>query len=368
MLRRARLLGRIASQLRERALLDELPRAASDQMLGSLAFIEARQRAALWELDRVVHALRNDPTAPLVVLKGCAYVLAGLPNARGRSFSDVDLLVPRARLATVEARLRECGWACAPLDAHDDRYYRSWSHELPPMKHADRATEVDLHHNLLMSTARAKPDARLLLVDARPLPIEAHPLSGAALHVLAPVDMVLHAMAHLMSSSDLADALRELVDVDELLRHFAAREPGFWAAFWPRAEALDLARPAFHALRQAHRCLGTPVPTEVLAASRAGAPPMPMAAVADRLMPLALFPSHPDEMNRAARFARWLLYLRSHWIRMPPPMLAWHLGRKSISRRRAARAARACAADRPPATAAQRAAPASARRREESRA
>lgn len=367
-LRRARLLARIATQLRDDELLAELPRAAIDQMLGSIAFVEAQQRAALWELDRVVHALRDDPTAPLVVLKGCAYALAGLPNARGRSFADVDLLVPRARLAAVEACLRERGWEGEPLDAHDDRYYRSWSHELPPMRHADRATEVDLHHNLLMSTARAKPDARLLLADARPLPGDVHPLRDKVLHVLAPVDMVLHAMTHLMSSSDLADALRELVDVDELLRHFAVHEPGFWTAFWPRAETLDLARPAYHALRQAHRCLGTPVPAEVLRASRAAAPAMPLPAIADRLMPLALFPPHPDERNRAAHAARWLLYLRSHWIRMPLPTLLRHLGTKSIMRRRAARAARASAADRPSAAAAPPAARASARRHEESRA
>lgn len=320
-LRRLRLLGRIAWQLREAELLAGLPAAAVDHLLGALAHAEAQRRAALWELDRVVHALRDELPMPTVVLKGCAYALAGLPNAGGRSLVDVDLLVPRARLAAVEARLRECGWVTAELDPHDERYYRAWSHELPALVHVDRETEVDVHHNIVMPTSRARPDARLLLEAARPLP-------GSALHVLSPVDMTLHAMVHLMTSSDLADALRDLVDVDELLRHFGAHEPGFWEAFWPRAEALDLARPAFHALRQARRCLGTPIPDAVLESSRAGAPPAPAVRVTDALMPLALFPMHPDKANAGARAARWMLFLRSHWIRMPLPQLAWHAANK----------------------------------------
>lgn len=320
-LRRARLLGRIAWQLREAGLLAAMPRAAVDHLLGALAHAEAQRRAALWELDRVVQALRDELPTPTVVLKGCAYALAGLPNAGGRSLVDVDLLVPRERLAAVEARLRERGWTTAELDPHDERYYRSWSHELPALVHVDRETEVDVHHNIVMPTSRVRPDARLLLEAARPLP-------DGVLHVLSPVDMALHAMTHLMTSSDLADALRELVDVDELLRHFGTHEPGFWEAFWPRAEALDLARPAFHALRQARRCLDTPIPGAVLDASRAGAPPAPAVRLTDALMPLALFPMHPDATNRRARAARWMLFLRSHWIRMPLPQLAWHTANK----------------------------------------
>lgn len=321
LLRRSQLLARLGWQLREAGLLDTLPRAAVDQLLGAIALAEAQRRAGLWEIDRIVHALRDDPPKPLIVLKGCAYALADLPNARGRLFADVDLLVARAQLESMEARLLDRGWVGETLGEHDDRYYRAWSHELPPIRHEERDVEVDLHHNIVMATGRAKPDARLLLADARPLP-------GTALHVLSPVDMVLHAIAHLMAGSDLADALRELVDIDELLRHFGAHEPGFWVALWPRAEALDLARPAFHALRQSQRLLGTPVPPEVLAAARRAAPPAPIVALIDRLMPLALFPFHPDRGAHAAHAARTLLYLRSHWIRMPAPMLARHLGNK----------------------------------------
>ena len=49
----------------------------------------------------------------------------------------------------------------------------------------------------------------------------------------------------------------------------------------------------------------------------------------DRLVPRALDPAHPDHpVSAGSRLARWLLYVRSHWIRMPPALLARHLAYK----------------------------------------
>jgi len=319
--RRAGVLARLAWQLRERGFPASLPRVALDHLLSALVAFEARQRVARWELNRLAWALQALPDVPVVALKGCAYLLAGLPNSRGRSFADVDLLVPKAHLPAVEARLAECGWHTAELSPYDDRYYRKWAHELPPMTHEEREVEIDLHHNLLMSTARIGPDAGLLFDATRPVP-------SSRFLVLAPIDMTLHAMTHLMYNDDMAEALRELVDVDELLRHFGEHEPSFWDGFWPRAERLGLTRPAFLGLRHARALLGTPIPDAVLEASRAGAPAPPIVALMDRLVPLALFPAHPDTAGRRASAARWLLYLRAHWIRMPLPMLVRHLGYK----------------------------------------
>jgi hypothetical protein len=145
--------------------------------------------------------------------------------------------------------------------------------------------------------------------------------------------MTLHAVAHLFFDGDLADDLRQLLDIRDLLAHFAATEPGFWEGLWPRAEALDLARPTHYALRSVQGLLGMPVPEPVLEASRAAAPPAPVRALMDRLVPLALFPQHPDHPRRRAALSRLLLYMRSHWLRMPPLLLARHLGYKFYLRR-----------------------------------
>lgn len=327
-LRRARLLGRVASALDSEGLMGSLPLAARDALSSALIAAQARARVARWELDRIAHALGSELGEGVVAMKGCAYLLAGLPHAAGRMFADVDLLVPEARLREVEARLVARGWHSAELSPYDERYYRAWTHELPPLTHEEREVEVDLHHNVLMRTARLHPEPRLLLAAARPAPAIGEFASRDGFWLLAPVDMVLHAMTHLFYGGEMDDALREVADIDALLRHYGEHEPQFWAQFWPRAVEMDLARPAFYGLRYAHRLLATPIPAWVLQASQAAAPPAPVLAWMDRLVPRALFPPHPDRPERRTAFARLLLYVRSHWVKMPPLMLARHLAYK----------------------------------------
>jgi len=321
LLRRVRVLGRVAARLRALGVLEQLPPGAVDQLLGVATAAQARVRAGSWELDRLDWALADDTSVPLIAMKGCAYLLAQMPNAAGRTFVDVDLLIPEGELAHIETRLKAHGWRSSELSPYDDNYYRLWTHELPPMFHPEREVEVDLHHNILMRTASLKPDSELLLDQARPI-------EGSRFKVLAPIDMVLHAMIHLLYGGEMDDALRDMVDIDDLLRYFGTHEPRFWEEFWPRVEQLHLARPAFYGLRYASQLLGTPVPESVLTAAGSGAPPAAVLWLMDRLVPRALFPQHPDCPSRTTALARFLLYIRSHWVRMPPLMLVRHLSYK----------------------------------------
>jgi hypothetical protein len=50
----------------------------------------------------------------------------------------------------------------------------------------------------------------------------------------------------------------------------------------------------------------------------------------DSLVPRVLEPRYPDRLP--ARVAAWLLFVRSHWLRMPPGLLAVHLLRKALRR------------------------------------
>jgi hypothetical protein len=322
LLRRARQLGRVASFLDE---IDcaRLPAAAAEQLRSAEVLVAARTRSALWELDRLEYVLQPLlEEVPVVVLKGCAYSLMSTPNAKGRLFADVDLMVPRQSLAQVEAHLEAYGWQAKTLAPYDDRYYRRWGHELPPMVHAERGVEVDVHHGILRPTARLKPRSERLFDAARAVP-------GTRFKVLSPVDMVLHAMVHLFYGGEMDDALRELVDIDQLLRHFGATESALWDDFWFRTAALGLERPAYYALRYATTLLGTPVPERVMSQASIAAPPAGVLRLMDRWVPRALLPDHPDFADRATRLARLALYSRSHWVKMPPLMLARHLSYKA---------------------------------------
>lgn len=324
-LRRLKLLGQIGELLEQRGLTAALAPRVVDQLQSARTVARARARLANWELSRLARVLNPSAERPVVVLKGGAYLLQGLPHAAGRFLSDVDLLVPEGQLASVEARLRAAGWEGATLNDHDERYYREWTHEIPPLRHVEREIEVDVHFNILQRMARFKPQASLLIQAARPAGAE-------GLSVLAPADMVLHAMTHLFYSSEQDDALRELVDIDALLRHFATSEPDFWGDLVDRAWKLDLARPASYGLRYTARWLGTSIPNEVTRALQPGAAPAPARWLMDRLLPAALFARRPDRPDRIATGMRLLLLARAHWIRMPPWLLVRHLANKSLRR------------------------------------
>ena len=114
----------------------------------------------------------------------------------------------------------------------------------------------------------------------------------------------------------------DLVDIDELLRQFAAKDPEFWDQLLARAEELGLERAAYYGLRYARQLIGSPIPDSVTDATNGWGPVAPERWLMDRLMPQALYPPHPDFRSRRMEFSRQLLYIRSHWIRMPPWLLS----------------------------------------------
>ncbi|UVW28910.1 nucleotidyltransferase family protein [Massilia sp. H6] len=319
----ADLTATLRNSLDEAGLLGAVPSAPREVLEWAQVVAVRHRRAARFEVDCIGRAL-DTIHVPLILLKGAAYAMAGLPPAAGRMFSDVDILVPKERIGEVEAALMLHGWAGTHQDAYDQRYYREWMHELPPMEHIRRGNAVDVHHAILPETAAMRPDPVLLRAAARPIP------GNDRLWTLAPHDMVLHSAVHLFSEGELHHGLRDLFDLHRLLLHFDAM-PDFWAGLPARAVQLQLARPLFYTLRYCARLLGTPVPPEVMAlAAAAGRPPAPLLVLMDHLFLRALLPPHPSCADRFTPAALGALYLRSNWLRMPPLMLARHLFHKAF--------------------------------------
>lgn len=306
------------------------PRIA-DHLVAARVVAGQHARLVRWEANRIALALAK-ADYDVVFLKGGAYVLADLPAGRGRLVSDVDIMVPKANILDAEQKLLSAGWEPMKLDDYDQRYYRQWMHELPPLRHKDRRNVVDLHHTILPESGRLKPDAAKLFAAAIPVPGMNQPGSPARIKMLNPVDMILHSAAHLFQDGDLAGGLRDLLDLDDLLRHFGEHEQGFWSQLVARSKELDLHRPTFYALRFTHLLLNTPVPEEVLSQSNAHRPIAPVGCLMDSLAHRAFVPDMGQGQRTGSGLARWLLYVRSHWLRMPPVLLAQHLSRKAMSR------------------------------------
>ena len=308
--------------LEELDLLQRLPAEVREHLEWARTLSERHHQGVRYEVAMIARALA-DCGLPLILLKGAAYTMAGLPPARGRLYSDVDIIVPEASLPDVEASLMMHGWAATHHDAYDQRYYRAWMHELPPMVHVLRHTAIDVHHAILPRTASVRPDPDKLRAAAVPIP------GSDGLHTLAPTDIVLHSAVHLFYDGEFDHGLRDLVDIHRLLLHFG-RQPGFWPALTARAVELELARPLFYALRYAAELLHTPVPDEALQASAAARPGPLLLRLMDALFRRALLPMHPSCGDAWTPAARFCLYLRANWLRMPPLLLARHLFHKAF--------------------------------------
>ena len=304
MARAETLIGSLAYRLEGQAVPPEV-----DAILADARRAAAQARLhALWEAEMARRAL--EPLAiPVVLLKGTAFAAADLPVATGRQIGDLDILVPHAGLGAVEQALLAAGWEWVKEDAYDDLYYRTWMHELPPLIHRSRDRMIDVHHTILPPTARPKPDPAALLADSVPLP--------RGLRMLSPPDMIVHSAAHLLADGDLAGGMRNLWDIDRLLRAFAA-DPQFWSELSTRARTHDLLPAVSRALRLSRDIYGTPVDARLAGHRR----------VSDGLYARRLLARDGWGRERA-RLLRFAFYVRSHWLRMPPLMLARHLWTKA---------------------------------------
>lgn len=271
--------------------------------------------------------------APVILLKGAAYELAGDPAGRGRLSADIDILIPKQHLSAAEAALRQAGWRfraekAGPADQH---YYRAWMHELPPMLHSQRAVELDVHHSLLPPVGRLK-------VAIAPMIAAAQPVADGRLAVFQPMDRLLHACAHLFFDGAFERALRNLIEIADMLV-WQAQAPDFWPRFTARAVEVNLALPAWHGVRMGRDLFGLEVPAEAVQrlAQAAGPGAGTGASLVHTLfrMRLAGDTRRPDG-SFSASLAANLLFLRSHLIKMPLPLLIrYSLGKAARGIRRA---------------------------------
>lgn len=297
----------LAATLAEKMQGADLPPSVAALFADMRAAAAVARAQALWEAEMARRAL--EPVgAEFVLLKGTAYAAADLPCAAGRQIGDLDILVARADLDKAEAALLAAGWEWVKEDAYDDAYYRQHMHELPPLIHKLRDRMIDVHHTILPLTHRETPDAPSMLARSEKL--------ACGLAILAPADMACHCAAHLFADGDLQGGLRNLWDFHCLAQGFANDRPDYWTELAACAAHHGLSAPVERAARLAHAVYRTPIPREWNIVNRP-----------DRYYQRRLLAR--DNWGRETRkLLRFAFYIRSHWLRMPPLMLARHLWAK----------------------------------------
>jgi hypothetical protein len=329
--------------------LENVPEAPRRHLINAGLEAERHRRDVLAEIDRIADALK--PVCVPLLLKGAAYVAAELPPARGRLFSDFDVMVPADCLDQAENALMLAGWVAGPGNPYDDAYYRRWMHQLPPMRHLRRGTVVDLHHAIVPPTARHAVAGQPILDAA------CFALDGRVM-VPSPEDMVVHSATHLLNEGEFAHGLRDLSDIDLLVRGFTAADAAFPQRLCWRAAELGQTMPVELALilpssppRKRGSMVGQTKRQDTMH-SADGAMDSRFRGNDERgrgndergrwqrliertriaLFDLALHPPHASCRGWPTLVAQALLYVRGHLLRMPLRLLVPHLLRKALRR------------------------------------
>lgn len=305
------LLGRLRVAAADAGVLGRLPEPVARHLESAWLLAERQRESACWEIERL-HSILYPAGIPLILLKGAAYAFTGHAATRGRTFQDIDILVPAAALREVERILGADGWVRKQVTAHDRRYYEEWMHEIPPMRQVERGTTLDVHRAITPPVGRYPVDTARLLDEARAV-------SGwDDLYVLSPEDQFLHAVAHLFLEEEFHMGYRDMVDL-RLLYHAACEaQPHFAERLAHRAETLGLGHP----LKLAGNALASVLQLQTPLAGKRG----PVDALFDRILP----PGRPGTRSPVRSAAEFIAYLRGHALKLPLRLLIPHLAYKAL--------------------------------------
>ena len=322
--RTAHMLGRIHYLLTANNLIQATPIKALHHIQSSALSGERQREQTLREVDEIAQiAAKKD--LQFTLLKGAAYVTMDLPCSRGRTFSDIDLLTAKRDVSNMEFGLLINGWVRIFVDDYDQRYYREWMHEIPPLRHKDRKTVIDLHHNILPPTNKdsPRPDKFCQQTVHRP--------GIGNVQVLINEDLLIHSATHLFSESEYHNGLRDLSDIDLMLKHFSEQHPEFTRELIARSLTLGLAKYIYFALRYTRLVLHNQSAVTLQQEQQINPK---FSAITLKLLDFCFLniflPDHPSCHSWRKPLAKFILHIRGHLIRMPVRMLIPHLLHKAF--------------------------------------
>ncbi|WP_157447322.1 nucleotidyltransferase family protein [Catenovulum agarivorans] len=288
---------------------------------GEFLRVSAQKQQALFELFKLNVALEPQVLGGFAALKGVAYILHDTRSSQGRNFSDIDIIVSQCQVKNIEFRLKAFGWFRSEIDDYDDKYYREWMHEIPPLTHSKRFTTLDVHHNILPRTNKQHFDASLFEF------VEVEVEHVGKVKTLSKKDMLIHCAVHLFTESEFHNGLRDLYDLHSMMTQFQSESETFLSELADRAIELGLGNYLFYAVRYTQLVFCTEVPTEIVSKLEPYKPKF--LNVWDFAFLNVFKPDVKACRTWRTPIAKFLTYWRGHLIRMPLRLLVPHLLRKS---------------------------------------
>lgn len=209
-LRERSLLASYYHRLRQHELIELIPSYCTDTFLSSVNFASAQAMQTKIQ-GRKLTRLFSQHKLPFIFLKGAAYILREERNSLGRLMTDIDICVERKYIEKAERILIENGWSFKDMDEHDDKYYREWSHEIPPLQHRQDGVVLDVHHTLIPPVKGRIIDVESL-INSRTVDDESFPTPSIEW-------LVLHSALHLILNEDIENGLRDLTDIYSFLAY-----------------------------------------------------------------------------------------------------------------------------------------------------
>lgn len=313
-LRFERLLSFFAFKCNELGLIERFPFVVQGHLKNALVMAERQADHLKYEASLLLDSIKN-VTPQCLYLKGAAYCLADMNVSKGRLFSDIDVLVPKNCLRKIEKRLLFKGWISKPINDYDERYYREWAHEIPPLVQSRRGTVVDIHHNLVPPISGKAPDINAFLSQT---------MEVNGVTVLKSHAMLLHSCIHLIFNETFKQAHRDLYDIASLIKDFGCEK--FWNDAVQLAKETGFYKELFLGCRYSSKKLGYELPHKLKCDVPYTGIKM---SVLDLVMQKALSPHHPLCKVRGRAVASFIAWARGHWCKMPVFLLIYHLSVKS---------------------------------------
>ncbi|WP_020408143.1 nucleotidyltransferase family protein [Hahella ganghwensis] len=310
-LRYQQLLARYAKRIRKAGVFEQVHKYAQHHLINAEIIADKQYQQVHYEASLLQQQI-GGIGSHLIFLKGAGYSLSGLSVGVGRTYSDIDILVDKTAISDIEKTMSLNGWLPEEMDEYDQKYYRQWAHEIPPMKHATRGTLIDIHHNIIPVVSTRAPDINLLF--------EHTVITKDGYQILDKPAMTLHSLIHLFYNEEFKYGYRDLLDLHLLM---SDNTEEYWQQLLDLAESTGFERELFYACRYTNRLTSTAIPEHVvnLLNQKNSGPILP---IVDFIFTQLLIPSHPTVRSPSYSLAAFMGFLRGHHLKMPLPVLIYH--------------------------------------------
>ncbi|MFC4700123.1 nucleotidyltransferase family protein [Glaciecola siphonariae] len=311
--RSQKILARMCYRIIEAGVFEHLDAKTQRHLLNAKQIADRQKEQVFTEAAELARIL-SQSVGYLIFLKGAAYSMCAGKLGRGRIYSDIDVLVPKADIDTCEQRLAVAGWIGQEINDYDDKYYRKWAHEIPPMAHGHRGTIIDVHHNIVPVISKSFNDLHILLENTEEIMPDIHVLS-------APAQLV-HAAIHLFRNEEYQGAFRDITDIYLMLE---GQDEQFWLDAFSLAKRIDFLTELQLAVRYCERFFKLKPPAKI----NLEFAPEHNQAFNDFIFNSVLLPQHSLMTGSHTPLKHFLAMMRGHIVKMPVHILLYHIIVKS---------------------------------------